>query len=299
MFKAYSVASSSLLYTHEQFGQESDTIQGAAMNEWKAFFGRITLFPVVQLSPLLSAIELYQRVWHGGPDTFQKQTNPLAPSVAQGTRGGMTVACLTHPSRIDFNLTPVQSPPQELAQMSLPIIEDTSKLHAELMRIMDVIGKEVILGSVVRVALNVQFLALKQSSEEANSTLMTVIPDQYGIRITDEKDFIFQINRPYTSREVGEIKMNAVTKWSVDRLQVLTIAVPMSGTHLSASVEAALPKPQTKEFIAASVSFDINNVPSENQLSGSQQTPLLREALTTVAQTQQDIGLNVEGFQNV
>jgi hypothetical protein len=219
------------------------------------------------------------------------------PSVAQGRRGSLMAACSVHPARIDINLTPATSP-QGVAQYSIPLIQDTSRLHAELLRIIDVIGQSAVLDSVVRVAFNLQFLAPKPSSAEANRALTTVIPSQYGVRVTDEEDFIFQINRPYISREVGSTKMNFITKWSVDRLQILTFSLPAGGATTSAQTSPSA-RAETKQFIVANVNLDINNVPTENPLAGRQQSSLLREALTAGSQMQQDIGLNIEGFHNV
>jgi hypothetical protein len=270
-----------------------------AMNTWKASASRITLFPAASVSsPPLSAFDLYRRVWGVDPDGFQKQPNPLLPSLAQGKHGGMMATCLTHSTRVDFNLTPT-APPQAMAQQpSVNLIEDGSRLHAELRRIIGAIGQGVVSDLVIRVGLNFQFLAVKPSSAEANSALTTTIPDQYGVRITDEEDFIFQINRPYTSRAVASIKMNSITKWSVDRLLVFTATIPMSWAPTSALATAGPATPQAAAFIAASVVFDNNNVPTETQLSRNQQSSLLREALTAAVQMQQDIGLNVEGFEN-
>jgi hypothetical protein len=268
------------------------------MNEWKAAVGRITLFPTATvLSSPPSALDLYKRVWGGDPDNFQRQANPLMPTVAQGKRGGITASCFVHPVRIDFNLTPT-SPPHEITQLSFPLIEDTTQLHTELARIMDDIGQGLVSGSVVRVALNVQFLAMRPSPVEANKTLTSIIPSKYGVKITDEEDFIFQINRPYASREVRSVKMNSLTKWSVDRLQVFTMAIPMGGAlgPAPANITSGGNR-QGAEYIAASVTIDNNNVPVD-AISSAQQSSLLHEALIAAAQTQQDIGLNIEGFQN-
>jgi hypothetical protein len=269
------------------------------MNEWKAYVGRIVLFPGAPVLSPPSALELYRRVWGTDPDNFQKQANPLMPTLAQGTHSGMTTSCMTHPSRIDFSLTPL-SPTDEVAQLSFRLIEDTSQLRAELTTITDAIGNGIVSDSVVRVALNVHFLTVKPSPAKANEVLTKIIPAQYGVRITNEEDFIFQINRPYMSRKVEATKVNSITKWSVERLQVLTFAFPMIGAPISAPANAVPPKPLTAAFTGASVTFDINNAPMESPilLSGEQQSLLLREALTTVVQVQRDIGLNVEGFQN-
>jgi len=181
--------------------------------------------------------------------------------------------------------------------VSFPLIENTGLLRAELSRIIDIVDQNAVLNSVVRVALGVQFLALKPTSAEANGVLTAHIPEQYGVKITNEEDFIFQINRPYLSRSAEGIKTNFITKWSVDRLQILTFAVFVGGPT-TASAQTPAPGSQTAEFIAASVNFDINNVPTVSALPNGQPASLLREALSAVAQMQQAIGLNIEGFQN-
>jgi hypothetical protein len=271
--------------------------QGTTMNEWKSSGGRITLFPAAVSSPSLSARELYRQVWGEEPDGFQRQANPLMPSIANGSHNGLKAGCFAQPARIDFNLTPPSSPQEESQEgVSFPLIEDTALLRAELLRIIDAVDQNTALSSVVRVALGVQFLALKASSAEANAVLAASIPEQYGVKITDEEDFIFQINRPYTSRRVEGIKTNFITKWSVDRLQIITLAVQVGGPTTSAQTPAS--GSQTAQFIAASVNFDINNVQTPSPLPNDQPASMLREALTAVARMQQAIGLNIEGFQN-
>lgn len=267
------------------------------MNEWKSSGGRITLFPAAVSTPSLSALELYRQVWGEEPDSFQRQPNPLMPSVAQGNSNGLKAVCVAQPARIDFNLTPPPRQDEAQQEVAFPLIEDTGLLHSELSGLIDVVDRNAVLRSVVRVALGIQFLALKPSSTEANGVLTASIPQQYGVKITDEEDFIFQINRPYTSRSAEGIKTNFITKWSVDRLQILTFAFSAGGpTTTSAQTPAS--GSQTAEFIAASVNFDINNVPTLTPLPNGQPASLLREALIAIAQMQQAIGLNIEGFQN-
>ncbi|MGB8989099.1 MAG: hypothetical protein WCC37_21040, partial [Candidatus Sulfotelmatobacter sp.] len=237
-------------------------------------------------------------VWGEEPDGFQKQANPLMPSVAHGNHNGLRAGCFAQPARIDFNLTPPPNSPQEEAQEDepFPLIEDTTLLRTELSRVIDVVGQNAALNSVVRVALGVQFLTLKPSSAEANAVLAASMPEQYGVRITDEEDFIFQINRPYTSRSAGGIKTNFIMKWSVDRLQIIALALQVGGTTTSAQTSAS--GSQTAQFIAASVNFDVNNVQTASPLPNGQPASMLREALAAVAEMQKAIGLNIEGFQN-
>jgi hypothetical protein len=268
------------------------------MNEWKPSVGRITLFPTLSTSTFPpSALEFYRKVWGGEPDNFQKQANPLMPTVAMGKRGSLMASCSTHPTRIDFSLTPPM-PPQNAAPTSLPLIEDGGQLHAELESVVDFIRKGPLSAPIVRVALSAQFLIVKSNFAEANEAVTKTIPNQYGVRTTNEEDLIFQINRPYTSNTADGVRMNSITKWSVDRHQVLTFLFPLLGTVTTASANRSSAKPQIEEFIAGSVTFDNNNVQRESALSSLQQSAILLEALAGLEKMQRDIGLNIEAFQN-
>ncbi|HEY9158674.1 hypothetical protein [Candidatus Binatus sp.] len=165
------------------------------------------------------------------------------------------------------------------------------------MGIIDVIAKGTISNSVSRVAFGVQFITVKANVVEANRTLTTVLPDQYRMKITDEQDFIFQINRPHMSSKVGNITMNFLTKWSMERLQVVSMEIPVGGAPIPTpgGTSFAPHDVKVKDFIAASVRFDNNNVPTISLTSG-QQSSLLLEGLTAVEAAQRKIGLNIEGF---
>lgn len=267
------------------------------MSDWKASEGHVVLFPTAETpSPQTSAHEAYRRVWGGEPDSFQRQPNPLLPAVAQGRRGSITAVCVAQPARVDFILR--QTPRRdESSQSALPLIENADQLRSELANIVERVGEGVLASPVIRVALIVQFLSPSPNLIEANKVLASTIPSSYGLSITDEEDVVFQVNRPYVSGgEAQGVKMNSLRKWSVDRIQVLTMAIPAAGmTSLSGP---GSPRPQTAEFIAASVSLDINNVPAEAPLSGQQQSSLLHEALGKLGQLQEDMSLNVKGLRS-
>jgi hypothetical protein len=262
------------------------------MSEWKALNGRITLFPTVPVAaPLPPAFELYRLVWGSEPENFQKQSNPLLPTVAQGRSNGIAAQLLSQPNRIDFSLLPTAAPGATMT--SIDLIEDTRQFHAELVRIIDVLAKGAISNPVLRVALNVQFVSLKNDVVETNKMLMTVMPVQYRVKLTDEEDFAFQINLPQESDRVENIRMNFVKTWRAQRLQVVSMAIVATGVPVPAT--NIPPQVETKEFIAASVNFDNNNVPA-GPLNSSQQSQLLLEGLANVETGQRNIGLNIEGF---
>jgi hypothetical protein len=266
------------------------------MNEWKPFLGRITFFRTMSISsPMPSAFDLYRQILGGDPDSFQKQANALIPTTAQGRRGSLMVNCIGQPARIDFTLT--ASPRQVQAPQiegTLALIDHPIELRDELMRIINFLGGSFPLNDISRVALSLQFFNLKQSHTEANRALTEVIPKQYGLTITDEEGLVFQINQPRMNREFQDIRLNFITKWSVEQIQVLTIAVPAGGVPVQAGMTWG--PVQAKVVTAASVVFDNNSTPliPVRHLTSKEQSALLQEALDVAVQKQQEIGLNIE-----
>lgn len=258
------------------------------MSEWKAFNARITMFPNGP-QPIPSALELYQRFW-GDPDGFEKPANPLMPSVAHGKREAMVSSCLAHLTRIDFNLSPVIGP-GETGKPEINLIDDTGRLCMELKQIIKDIAGGVKVSSISRVALYLQFVVVRGNFVEANKTLTEVLPQLYRVNVTDEEDFIFQVNRPRKSGKVNSVKMNFITKWSVENVQMMVnLAAPTGGPF-----PVLAPAPWTKSFLTASVSFDNNNF-AERSLTTEEQSKLLDECLSEASRTQMSIGLKVEGF---
>jgi hypothetical protein len=263
------------------------------MSDWKALLGRITVFVGSPASgPFLTALDLYQKIWGGNPESFQSSPNPLMPSMAQGKRDGLTAGCIVQPTRIDFNLSPSPPAEREHAEAELALIDDTAQLRAELARIIEFVGGFVVTNSVSRVGLALHFLTLTPNIEAANKALITVMPKQYRVGVTTEEDFVFQVNQPSMSENVGGIRINHVTKWNVDRFQVFRVAIAPNAPVVDSR---DIPQHQN-EFIAASVVFDSNNVLSATPLDPTQQSSLLRECLTSVVGMQRIFGLNVEGF---
>lgn len=257
------------------------------MSEWKAFNARITLFPTTP-QPGPSAREVYQRVWSSEPEGFQNPSNALQPSVAHGSRAGISVNCLAHATRVDFNFSPLTTP-SGAAEPGLTLIEDTPQLYSELKQIIKVLAEGILSSPVSRVALGLQFVTIKANSLEANKALTEVMPQQYRVNVSDERDFILQVNRPRKSSKIDGVNMNFLTKWSVENVQMVTMSVPVGGAPIPTAV------PWINSFLTASVSFDHNNV-AERPLETEEQSQLSRECLDEASRTQKNIGLNVEGF---
>lgn len=256
------------------------------MSEWKVFIGRVSVFlTATPMSPPPGPAELYRMMWGDDPDSFQKAPNPLAASIAQGRRNGITMTCTVQPARIDFNLmgAPIQA--SELALIP------AAQVNSELRRMIEVMQEGTISLTASRVALFVQFLTPTVGIVDGNKILASTIP--YGINLSDEKDVVFQVNRPYKSKQAPPVDMNAIIKWSVDNLQILAFALPTGG----AAGPAGAPIPQVRQVIAASVTFDVNNHPGQAViLDNGQQSVILLEALDFVSRTQREIGLNIKGF---
>lgn len=266
------------------------------MNEWKVSVGRATLFPASPASfSRISGIDLYRQVWGSEPDSFQKQENPLLPTVAQGRHGGIVMACAVHPSRLDFSFNP--TPPATLNAPSVQLIENARPLWRSFLQLFDALARGSVVGEVARVAINLQALVVKPNVEEVNRALMEAIPTHYGLRLTDEEDVIFQANRPFLSERVPGLRMNAATTWSGARIQVFSFSMPASGM-VNAAMTAVSENPQTKNFLGASVALEVNNVPTAKPISSTDQASVLREALSWIGQQQAELRLFIEGFKN-
>lgn len=265
------------------------------MGDWKAQVGRVTLFPAVAFSPGPSALSLFKELWAGEPDSFQKPTNPLMPTLAQARRNGMLATCTVQPSRIDFSLEPSPTP-AALKDRSVALIDDTAVFSNTLGNIIIDIRKKIISEAMARVALYVQFMRISPSYLEANKELTTLIPKKYGrLSLTDEEDAILQINVPRGSKKVPGIRLNLLTKWSVERIQVFTLTIPQPGMALQGLVFQ--PPQDAKQFIAPSIVFDYSSTLEKvTPFDAAQQADLLSEALEIVSETQKEIGLRVEGF---
>jgi hypothetical protein len=254
------------------------------MNMWKGQIGRITLFPAAPTGPQLpSAIELYRQVWGGDPDSFQKQANPLAPSVAQGIRNGFVVACTAQPLRFDYTVGPIQ--PND-SQASLALIDDFRGFRAELNHVTHTISQSSQSFSVSRAACSAQFAREAANHREANGFLMAVMPEPYRLKLTDEEEVIVQVNRPVR----GDPSMNFITKWSVERLQFYSIALDATSGQPSSTNRLI------KEHLTAAVSFDNSNNIMPRFLTKKEQANVLNASLQGISSGIRENNLAIEGF---
>ena len=237
---------------------------------WKALLGRISIFPLTPSPTPPSALDLFRRVWPIEPEEFRGQPNPLMPSIAQGKLRDLTVNCFKHPVRTDLNLLPLSFP----GSASLASIENTTQLHEELAHIIRVIGEGLISDPVVRVAVFVQFVMPASTFEEANKILLASIPQTYRMGVTNEEDFMLQVNSPSQLSNTDNLRMNTLTRWSAEQMHIIV------GSRI----------------VVALVAFDYNNVPSTTPISSDKQAALLTEGLLKMANLRRDYDMNITGF---
>jgi hypothetical protein len=240
---------------------------------WGAVNARISLFPAIS-QPIPSALDLYKSIFRNDPESWQKGTNPLAASVAQGRTGDIGANCVVQATRIDFNLFPIAG----AEPGRLYLIDDTPKLYELLRSIIRQIGEGTAQALVTRVATFLQLSCPTQTVIEANALLLATIPWKYRVELVDEEDFVFQINRPRPGRDNPDLRMNFITKWSTDRFTLFSMHLPISGVP-QFLLGGGSPTGTPSELFAASITFDNNNVPIANPLSFGQQATLLGDAL--------------------
>ena len=248
------------------------------MADWKAQVGRISFFPVITSgAPFPLALEFYKKVWEADPDSFQKQPSSgiaLAPSLAQGNHNGLSVSCTVTPARIDFNEYALRL----TQETKVNLIEDTGNFRGELERIVRSADKFSIATG--RVGCFAQFMSPAESFRDANMNVLSILPKRFKLELSDEEDFILQLNNP--RRENGFI-LNLVTKWSVDRVRILNLEFGTGQTQL------------LSEHVVSSITFDNNNLPIAS-LTKEQINVVLNKALQEISTGLRDANLTLEGF---
>ncbi len=175
-----------------------------------------------------------------------------------------------HQTRIDFTLTS-PAPAFGLVPKTIFQIEDAAAFRSELDRIIKTTSKATDWASFNRIAINIQIQTQQPNISAANAALVDVIPQKYKVPITDEEDFALQINRPYVSSRVAGIRMNTITRWSVDRLRLLNLQI---GPGNIMALQGANQASTFLDFDTASVSIDVNSNPTEKPILPTQQNDL-------------------------
>ena len=265
------------------------------MNGWQALLGRITFFLAPSSVIMPSAFELFRKLWNVEPKSYQGSLSPFSASVAHGRSEDLSINCAVHPARIDLNLSAGGRGAIPGPQYN-PGIQDGAQLSKELKRLFEVIERNVLANPVLRVALYLQFICFKKDWAEANSELLTVVPDHYRVKLADEQEFSIQANKPCASKQVENVKLNRITKWSSDHITIIAQKVESGQMGELPSKE----KPAAYDFFGASVLFDNNNVPipTERPLTSAEQSKLLLELFGYALGSMKDFRLKIRGFDN-
>lgn len=260
------------------------------MGNWSTFTARLSLF-IPPAAAVEKAVEIYQRLWETFPDGYQSDPNPLAPSIARAKRNNLSLACQSARSRIDISFSAV---PREKGA-NLDLIQDSSELLAELRRVITGLNGRGPRSPVMRVALILQVVSPSSSVPEANRELAKIMPPDYRLKLTDETDFILQVNHPLESVGSSRRQINFIKKWSTERIQIQFFEVP--GGAGAAPIHSAAINPMTeKEFTVSSVTLDINNSPTNESLPPPTQAEILGGAVSMASEFLRKSDLHITGF---
>jgi hypothetical protein len=260
------------------------------MSDWKAQSAQVVLFPVVPGgAPVDSALELYKAIWQTDPDSFQKHVagSPFVLSSARGTVEGLAAACLAQPIRIDFTLAPLQQ--SAIATMT-PLIDDSKHFSAQLAHLIEALGDLQTGPQINRVSCVVKFAMISPNFVSANKSISSKLPKPYHVVLSDETDFVLQINRARPSKALDNITINFITKWSIERTQLITFTVD------AAAGQALGPSQMVHELIMPNIVFDNNNVQLPRPMSKGEQKAIFAECLQGTSAQLKECNIAVEGF---
>jgi hypothetical protein len=267
------------------------------MGSWQAQMGRITLFPLLgQVRFPLSALDLYKAVTGKDPDNFQNQQPPLNPfpnSVAQGNMQGLAFSCQVQPVRVDLTFSPGPTPTP--FSNGLPAISDSRLLRAALASSIPSIEKAVRGAKLSRLAIYLQIGREVATSTEGNQFIRETLPPTYSVPLQDEEDFVLQLNRPSAAANDSSMRLNYITKWSVDRLQVLTFLAAQN-SPIAGQFTAGAPVISNK--LAATIALD-NSSPAQNsQIDDNQIGTLLSLTFNHFNKQLKECNVSLEGFED-
>jgi len=272
------------------------------VTDWKPLSGRLGL---VASGPTtrgnLSVPAIYKAAFGVDAQNFQQAPNPLLPSIAQGSKAGMTATCSLAANRVDFNLSPA-NPSGSISGPTLQLIDNPTFFYSELLHIATSIcdGSVVLPNEFDRATIFIQLASIELDVETANRALVRVIPEQYRPKLQGEEAFALQINNPKTIESGGEsLRLNFLTKWSVEQFQVITFGMATGGVP-SGMVHPNMLQPQIQTFVGACVTFDCNVLtsiaPKNALLDRDQQHATFLAGLNLISGAQRDFGLDIKGF---
>jgi hypothetical protein len=257
------------------------------MSRWGAFVGRVSLFPALGSTQAIpNAFEIFKRITGTDPDVFQKAPTSLGTSNAQGNLNAhLTLSCSVNPSRVDIGLNPMPVGEPNEPPPVISVLEDIPEFYGQMERLIDSVEGAVAV-SVNRLAVFAHFGFPSASIAESNKALLAVIPKKYQTKLTDEEDFILQVNRPRASKAREALRLNFINKWSADRFTLMRLQISAQ----SPSTTTLHPD----DFFMASVVFDYNTATGESKFDPNEQPAILRECFAEVKAAQAEFGLASE-----
>ena len=214
------------------------------MADWRILVGRVTLFPALPYDR--KASELFRAVWGGEPDSFQ--TGPSGAiggaSVASGSRPPHSLSVSVQPGRVDFNVgarDPSGPPTLDMMLMSKDALFPV--LDGLVERLPDVRSN--------RAAFFLSLAIRGESVEAANRVIVAAVDEKYRPpRLTDEEDFVLQVNTGTASRTQVDVRINVISKFSVERMQTFVFNPQAFQGPNSSPI---------REDTVSMISIDVNN----------------------------------------
>lgn len=227
--------------------------------EWLVESVRLTLFPLVTI-PLTAdvAARAYKRISGTEPEELISRAS-VATHQAQGPfmEGRLIVAARL--GRIDAILAAQPAPPIGAEVATLGPYRDVVREHLE--RAVILLENDLPLH---RVALGCIFIAPAADSANAYRGMAPLLP---SLTLDPEgtSDFGYQINRPRSSRVIDGLRINRISKWSVQA--TTTFAWPPAGSAVTTELSR----------FAVRLETDVNTVSLQAELRKAAIRDILNE----------------------
>jgi hypothetical protein len=234
---------------------------------WNATAGRITFFPTPQ-GTKLSVAELYAIAFGVEPDAHATNSTS-ATSSAQGVfKDVMMATCSIQPVRIDLGFLPREQE-SSAPTLDVPSIEDVGMLRTELGRLIDHLSAALDRIPCTRAAVFVQLTRIVPTVKEGNAAIRESLPKGFELPLVDEDNVVFQMNKVHKSKTSNALKLNFITRWSLDNIKLINLPLVQN-----AGVETVV-----VNFVAANIAFDNNTAPGDRVLGSDELTEVLHELL--------------------
>jgi hypothetical protein len=258
------------------------------MSAWRVQAARVTVFPLLASGTApRSALDLYKAVWGKEPDNFQSQSAPIPTSQAQGVVGTIGRICQSQPIRADFTFMPTTGADATV----LPLIEDTELLSTEMAALIGSISKAFQKAPLNRVAAFLQVGQETTNYSDANKALSGAMWEDKKVSLSDEEEFLLQINPTRSDSKDPTLKLNFITKWAVERVQLMTFF-----NQVSAGNPGMANAPVVIEKIVPSIALDNSNMPLQKPFADSEITRVLLELFREMPSQLKRCNISIKGF---